>query len=83
MLGITRKNTKDYNVKLGAYNAFCVEYYTLSCSWKKYGLTKRHTGGQQGLRLWKGFDRRNRWALWPRKERTVDSEVSQKSPVMW
>lgn len=54
-----------------------------SRSWKKYGLTKSDTGGQQGLRLWKGFDRKNRWVLWPRKDRTVDSKVSQKSLVIW
>lgn len=84
MLGITRKNSTDYSVKLDAHSALCLEYYTLSCSWKKNGITRRDTGGQQeGLRLQKDFDRRKRWALWPRKERTVDSQVSQKSLVIW
>lgn len=59
VLGITRKNSKDYSVKLDAYSALYLEYYTLSCSWKKYGITRRDTGGQQEeMRLWKGFDRR-------------------------
>lgn len=47
MLGITRKNSKDYGAKLDAYSALYLEYYTLSCSWKKYGITRRDTGGQQ------------------------------------